>query len=136
MTFADEMYALAKKSDDVKTAQKYTINKYDKVRQYIKKEALRGQMSGGLVDIAGALGGSPFHTQSLIQLLTDDGFIVVDSTGNGTHAVFWPGAEATEAHRAKLEELSSAPDPVDEKTQPGPGEPDGRADRSAGYGKG
>lgn len=107
-SYATEMHDLAVNSEDVKTAVSYTTNKYDRVRQHIKKESLRGQTSGTLVEIGKSLGGSPYHTPTLIRLLGEDGFIVVDSTGAGTHAVFWPGEEETEKHFAALAEIATA----------------------------
>ena len=96
MNYAEEMHELAEAGEDVKTAKSYTANKYDRARQYIKKEALRGQKSESLASVANALGGSPFHTETLVSLLTADGFVVTDVTGCGGYLVIWPGPEEAE----------------------------------------
>lgn len=105
---AQEMFQLSQSAEDVKTAIKISTNKYDRARQTIKKESLRGQTSIALNELGTkAFGGSAYHTQTLVDLLRGDGYVVADNIGAGAYVVFWPGAEATARyHELALENLN------------------------------
>lgn len=92
MNYASKMRELATSGERQKEAAQYTAKKYDRCREYIRKEALRGMTTATLDSVGQALGGSPYHAQTLVDLLTDDGFTVLDS-----YVVLWDAeAEAPE----------------------------------------
>lgn len=78
------MRELATTGEKQKEAAKYTTKKYDRCREYIRMEARRGMTTATLDSVGKALGGSPYHAQTLVDLLRDDGFTVL-----GSFMVLW-----------------------------------------------